>query len=32
VRENFEISGFHLTDAEIAEINGLDQDKHLNYD
>ncbi|MFC6275395.1 aldo/keto reductase [Levilactobacillus tangyuanensis] len=32
VRENFEISGFNLTAAEIAEINALDQDKHLNYD
>ncbi|MCH5464873.1 aldo/keto reductase [Levilactobacillus tujiorum] len=32
VKENFEISGFNLTDAEIAEINALDQDKHLNYD
>jgi len=32
VKENFEISGFSLTADEIAEINGLDQDKHLNYD
>ncbi|ANN49744.1 glyoxal reductase [Levilactobacillus brevis] len=32
VKENFEISGFNLTADEIAEINGLDQDKHLNYD
>lgn len=32
VKSNFEIEGFHLTTAEITEINALDRDKHLNYD
>lgn len=32
VKENFDVDGFHLTQEEIAAIDGLDQDKHLNYD
>ncbi|RRK09955.1 aldo/keto reductase [Lactiplantibacillus garii] len=32
VKENFDIFDFNLTPAEIEQINGLDQDKHLNYD
>jgi len=32
VRENFEIFDFQLSPEEVAAINALDQDKHLNYD
>jgi len=31
VKANFDIFDFNLSDDEIKAINGLDQDKHLNY-
>ncbi|KRO00775.1 aldo/keto reductase [Companilactobacillus kimchiensis] len=31
VKANFDIFDFNLSDEEIKAINGLDQDKHLNY-
>lgn len=32
VKENFDIFDFTLTPDEITAMNGMDQDKHLNYD
>ncbi|MQS76093.1 aldo/keto reductase [Lactobacillus halodurans] len=32
VKANFDIFDFNLTDDEIKEINGLDENEHLNYD